>query len=384
MTVHQLNSEILGERLRVARSSANLTQEVVANRLGIARTTLVAIERGQRKLRPDEVIALAKLYGLSVGRLTAPDTVHVDLSVKFRRLETRAPAAVTDAIHLLNRLATGAVELEQAVGAELLRDYPPPMRILPTAYLQQAEDAAVALRQRLGIGLGRAGDLFSSFELDLGVRVFCRPLGNGNISGLYAFDPAIGACILINSQHPRRRRLQTLAHEGGHFVADRSHADVLDEEPVPLSLEERFARRFGPAFLMPAPTLRARFEQTASEQGGIDVRGLVLLAHQFDVTAEAMCRRLEELDLLADGTWESLRERGFNSGLEREVLGDPEPVTPPPLVSPRLTYLAARALDTEALSEGQVCELLDVDRVQLRDALAPFGETGQLRAAHSR
>jgi Zn-dependent peptidase ImmA (M78 family)/DNA-binding XRE family transcriptional regulator len=375
MSTHDIDPEVLGERLRIARSSANLTQEAAAARLSMARTTLVAIERGQRRVRPEEIVDFARLYGLSVGRLVAPDAVHVDLSAKFRRVEGRSePGPVAEAISLLNSLATGAIELERVLAEELRTDYPPPLKVLPKAYIQQAEDAAISLRQRLGMGLGKAGDLFSAFELDLGVRVFCRPLADGKISGLYAFDPTIGACILVNAHHPRRRRLQTLAHEGGHVVSDRSQADILDEEPVPVSLEERFARRFGSAFLMPAPSLRARFDQIVGEQGGIDVRGLVLLAHQFDVTTEALCRRLEELNLLAKGTWDSIRERGFGSNIEREVLGDPAPPSPPPLVAPRLAYLAARALHEEVLSEGQLCDLLVVDRVQFREAIAPFGE----------
>src|ERR1700757_353504 len=69
----------LGERLRAARSGANLTQEAAAAMLGMARTTLVAIEKGQRPVKPKELLALARLYGVSAGRLTSPDAIHVDL-----------------------------------------------------------------------------------------------------------------------------------------------------------------------------------------------------------------------------------------------------------------------------------------------------------------
>ena len=339
----------------------------------MARTTLVAIERGQRRVRPEELVGLAKLYGTTVGRLAASDAVHVDLSAKFRRIEGKPQSpSVAEAIQLLNRLASGTTELEQALGVERRFDYPPPLRISNQGHLQQAEDAAVALRQRLGIGLGPITDLFTVLELDLGVRVFMRPLKDGSISGLYAFDAAIGACILVNSNHRRRRRKQTLAHEAGHFVSDRSHTDILDDEPVPLTIEERFARRFGPALLMPAPGLRERYEQATSATGVLDIRGLILLAHQFDVTTEAMTRRLEELGLLASGAWASIRDRGFSSDLERQVIGDPEPQTAPPLLPVRVAVMASRALQDGILSEGQLCDMLVLDRVQLRRELAPF------------
>lgn len=372
----------LGERLRAARSGANLTQDAAATSLGMARTTLVAIERGQRSVRPEELLALARLYGVSAGRLTSPDAIHADLSAKFRRAEGKeASRAITESLALLNRLATGAVQLERLLDRELRTDYPPPIRINPRIVIQQAEDAANNLRVRLGVGLGPIPDLLSLLELELGLRIFFRPLPS-QICGLYAYDEAIGACMLINSKHRWKRRAQTAAHETGHFVSDRSHADILEEDQVPPSIEERFAKRFGPALLMPASGVRVRFEQIVGAEGRFDVRELILLAHQFAVATEAMCRRLEELRLLPEGTWDSLRDQGFASELEGSVIREENEQSRPPLVPTRLAYLAAIALDRELLSEGQLCDLLAVDRSDLREALLPF-EAEELISLHA-
>lgn len=372
----------LGERLRVARSGANLTQDAVAAALGMARTTLVAIEKGQRPVRHEELLAFGRLYGVSVGKLTSPDAVHVDLAAKFRRTEGKeASKAVTQALSLLNRLATGTVQLERSLGQELRTDYPPPIRVNPQIANQQAEDAANNLRARLGVGLGPIPDLISLLELELGLRIFFRPLPS-EISGLYAYDAMIGACVLVNANHHWKRRIQTVIHETGHFVSDRSHADILEEGDVSLSVEERFAKRFGSAFLMPASGVRARFDQIVGLENRFDVRELVLLAHQFGVATEAMCRRLEELTLLPQGTWDSMRDRGFASDLERSVIGEVNLQPKPPLIPPRLAYLASIALDRELLSEGQLCDLLALDRLELREALRPF-ETEEVISLHA-
>lgn len=367
-----LGAADLGDRLRAARSGANLTQDAAATSLGMARTTLVAIEKGERLVKPEELLAFARLYGVSAGRLTSPDAIHVDLAAKFRRTEGReASRTVTESLALLNRLATGAAQLERLLDRALQMDYPPPIRINPRIIDQQAEDAANHLRARLGVGLGPIPDLMGLLERELGLRLFFRPLPSP-ICGLYAFDRAVGACMLINANHHWKRRVQTAAHETGHFVSDRSHADILEEGEVPLSVEERFAKRFGPALLMPASGVRARFDETVGEGGRFDVKELILLAHQFGVATEAMCRRLEELRLLPQGTWDSMRDRGFARGLERSVIGEPSALPRPPLVPARLAYLASIALDRETLSEGQLCDLLSVDRVELRKALEPF------------
>ena len=51
----QRNPQEIGERLRAARSRSGLTQEDVSRQLKMARTTLVAIEKGQRRVRADEL-----------------------------------------------------------------------------------------------------------------------------------------------------------------------------------------------------------------------------------------------------------------------------------------------------------------------------------------
>jgi Zn-dependent peptidase ImmA (M78 family)/DNA-binding XRE family transcriptional regulator len=362
----------LGDRLRGARSEANFTQDAAAAALGMARTTLVAIEKGQRSVRPEELLAFARLYGVSAGKLVSPDAIHVDFSAKFRRMQGKdGSRAGGEALGLLNRLATGAAQLERLLGQELRTDYPPPIRINPRLVNQQAEDAANNLRARLGVGFGPIPDLITMLELELGLRIFFRPLPS-LISGLYAFDAAVGACVLINANHHWKRRVQTAIHETGHFASDRSHADILEGDELSFSIEGRFAKRFGSAFLMPASRVRARFDQIVGLDNRFDVRELILLAHQFGVATEAMCRRLEELTLLPQGSWDSLRDRGFASDLEPGVIADEGASPKPPLISPRLAYLAATALDRELVSEGQLCDLLAVDRLDLREALKPF------------
>ena len=143
----------------------------------MARTTLVAIEKGQRPVRPDELLAFSRLYSVSAGKLMAPDANHVDIAAKFRRAEGReASRASTQALALLNRLATGAAQLEKLLGHKLHTDYPPPVRINAQMVNQKAEDAAANLRAQLGLGVGPIPDLISLLELELCLRIFFGPL----------------------------------------------------------------------------------------------------------------------------------------------------------------------------------------------------------------
>ena len=51
----ELSTRDVGDRLRLARDVAGMTQGNAAKRVGIARTTLLAIEKGQRRVRLEEL-----------------------------------------------------------------------------------------------------------------------------------------------------------------------------------------------------------------------------------------------------------------------------------------------------------------------------------------
>src|SRR5581483_8857247 len=141
----------LGERLRIARSTAGLTQEGAAKEMTVARTTIVAIEQGQRRIRSDELNTLAKVYGVSINDLLRETSIHVDLAAKFRRAtgDAQLGEAPQEAVRTLNRLASTIIELENRLGQRLEFCYLPEKPILPGSLEEQAEDLALDLRHRL-------------------------------------------------------------------------------------------------------------------------------------------------------------------------------------------------------------------------------------------
>jgi Zn-dependent peptidase ImmA (M78 family)/transcriptional regulator with XRE-family HTH domain len=365
----------LGERLRAARAKAGLTQETAADRLQLARTTLIALEKGQRRVREDELRAMAKAYGASVNSLLRPDAIHTDLLPRFRAHSGITEGESVEAAKLLSDIAAAETELERVLDQPFKPSYPPERPILPGDVREQAEEAAMELRHRLGLGIAPVADIVTLLELEIGMRVFVRPLPN-SISGLFVFDEKLGACILLNQNHPRERRAMTGAHECGHFISARHEPDVVDLTRGPQSREERFAVAFALAFLMPAITVRRRFQDLLKDAGRFSPRHLILLAHMFYVSTEAMCRRLEGLKLLQEGMWESLRDRGLTGEMVHQVLGD-RPRAADTVVPPRLWLLATEAYRRGHFSEGQLSQMLRMDRVEIRTMLDTLGSEDQ-------
>jgi Zn-dependent peptidase ImmA (M78 family)/DNA-binding XRE family transcriptional regulator len=366
-----LSDQELGERLRKARENAKLKQAEAAYKLGMARTTLISIEQGQRRARFEEVRQLARIYGLSLNALLREEAVHVDLAPKFRKHFGKEDKAVEDAARLLADLAQAEVELENLLGVNRMRNYPPERVILPGDVRAQAEQDATELRQWLGLGLAPITDIVTLLELELGVRVYIRRF-DGRISGLFAYDEAIGACILLNANHPRERRTQTGAHEMGHLVSTRRQPEVLESDKTENSREERYATAFGVAFLTPARAVMRKFKEVTAGSEKLTRRHVIILAHAFGVSREAMVRRLEDLHLTKEGTWDWFETYGgITDDQARQVFGDLSPYDAHKADADRPTSLRLALLAEEAsrqglLSEGQLARMLHLDRVELR------------------
>lgn len=366
----------VGERLRIAREVAKvITQADAAKAIGVARTTIVAIEQGERRVKLNELQALAKLYGTSVNALLRQESIHIDLAPRFRKLVRNGDTAADSAAQLLAELAKAEVELENLLGVTRLRNYPPERSISPGDLRIQAEQNAAELRQRLGLGIGAVSDIMTLLEMELGVRLYVRRL-DSRISGLFAYDDALGPCMLLNANHPRERRTQTAAHETGHFISTRHRPEILHISMAATSREERYADEFARAFLTPARAVMQKFQELTAGSERLTRRHVIILAHIFGVSREAIVRRLEELGCVKSGTWDWFEANGgITDEQSRQVLGDrsapdaykAEADRPTTL---RLNLLASEAYRQGLLSEGQLARLLHLDRIELREVLS--------------
>lgn len=372
--LNQMALSEVGNRLRVARETAGFTQADAAEAIAVSRTTLVAIEQGQRRVRMDELQRLAKHYGTSVNALLRQESVHVDLAPRFRKEIDSDDSDSLHAVQLLSDLAKAEVELENLLGIQRTRSYPPERPILGGDVRMQADQDALELRQRLGLGFAPIRDIVTLLEMELGVRMYVRRF-SGRISGVFFYDDTLGACILLNANHPRERRNQSAGHELGHLISVRREPEVLHDVEVENSREERYANAFGRSFFTPAGAVRQKFQDITAGSTKLTRRHIIVLAHFFDVSREAIVRRLEELGLCKKGTWDWFEiNGGITDEQARQVLGDlitadAQKAQADRPTTVRLNLLTAEAYRRSLLSEGQLARLLRLDRVELREIL---------------
>ena len=368
LKVSDVEPVALGRRLTEARKAAGLTQQQAAEHLGVSRPTLIGIEKGTRKARPVELASLAGLYRRSLHELVRPGADSAPLEPHLRAaLGTGGSGAVEAAIQTLQGFANDYKALEALAEATPFRDFPPevslPRRLDLRAF---AEDLAIRERLRLHLGDQPIYELRSLVE-QAGVHCFYGDIPS-TLAGLYAFVPDLGYCILVNRKHPPERRRWTLAHEYGHFLADR-HKPGVDyvEAPRRKPVSERFADAFAAALLMPETAIRRSFLGIAERTGDFQTADLTRLAHQFHCSAQATALRLEQLGLLPSGTWEALVERGFKPGTARRLLGLAPPPSHEDPYPERYRHLAVQAYVRDAISEGVLARFLRTDRVTARE-----------------
>jgi Zn-dependent peptidase ImmA (M78 family)/DNA-binding XRE family transcriptional regulator len=359
----------LGNLLQQARKKIGMTQADAATLIDAARTTIVAIEKGERRLKASELLKLAKAYGCSVSDFVSAAPTVEPFEVQFRSVSQREQSdesLINPVIQKLETLSRYYLELERLLDAPLPRNYPHSYDVDNMPIEAAAESIAIAERQRLGLGDGPIPRLREILEQSVGLRIFYIQMA-AKYSGLYSYHEQLGGCIAINIKHYEERRRWSMAHEYLHFLAHR-RKPVIDYEGqyqrIPDS--ERLAEAFPKYFLMPTSSLLQRFNDMHRTHGKFTPTNLFSLAHFYGVSVEALTRRLEELKLVPTGLWERLKDRGLKVKKVQQELGLAEIEHNSDHVPIHYQHLAIEALERGLVTEGRFATLLGVDRLEAR------------------
>lgn len=374
----------LAERLIAARRAANVTQDAAAKHLNISRPTFIAIEKAVRRPRPEELVKLGELYKEPLNKLLRDDPRPPQLRPHLRSLLDLSPDGqkeLEEAVSLLSGYIDDYQYLERLVEAKSNTHFPPPVRIAPGPIERFAEHCAQEERARLNLGAHQPIYTLRKVLEDAGVHIFVDKL-DSKVAGLYVFVPEFGHCILVNRMHLKERRRWTIAHEYGHFLADRDRPGVDYLRPMQRKPEsERFADSFAAAFLMPEAGIQRRFYEEVERTRDFKVGDLCGMADYFAVSLMAMALRLESLGLIPRGSWDQIcesrvpvrdlkQEAGIQPSQDRDSF-EPYPQ--------RYKLLAVQAFVDEKITEGQLAKLLRCSRIEAREIVEQCSETADDR-----
>ena len=361
-----MEAEELGRRLRIAREARGLSQQAVADALGLPRTAITQMEAGNRSVSTLELTKLAELYLRPVSHFLQEGARDEDEDV--------------------------LVALERFLGRSSRSGPPNYEARLPRSSWEavvQGEQTSVEERQRLGIGNAPIADVS---ELIASQGIWASGVGLPNeMSGVFLRHPSIGFAILVNSSHPRGRKRFSYAHEYAHALLDRNRNIAVSSTGNSSEMAERRANAFAAAFLMPRngvyealrsldKGLPSRQEQTIFDvaSGGhtdaefrsparsqrINYKDIAMLAHRFGVSYQAALYRLKSLRHSSHAEpQELLEQEDFGRQLLRELsmFGDVEELEareyPDRELRSEIAHLAIEAYRREEISRGRVLEL---------------------------
>jgi Zn-dependent peptidase ImmA (M78 family)/transcriptional regulator with XRE-family HTH domain len=360
-------NNVIGHNIKKARELTGLSQEQLAELLGVSRATLSAIENGHIAIDSGKLLATARALGRPVSDFFREEEEALALLYRAALEETAPPEARS----AFERFCKSYWELEKIVGVADTQLPPPDYSTSPGAESRPDQFAAqVAASERQRLGLGERDPIVNVFQLleEQGVRIFRYLLEHDSVFGVSAFSPKYGPCILLNSANTIERQIFSLAHEYGHLLMHRRFyqsadpASGLDKE----HLMEIMANEFAANFLVPAAGLRDVFWRDIGQKD-IGLGDLVFLKRYFKVSAQMLLRRLRDAGLVqkqhADSLAADLEKRAPARQefvpLNEDVLRDWK------LIS-RFKHLARKAALEGMVSLGKLAELMNRNVVDAR------------------
>jgi Zn-dependent peptidase ImmA (M78 family)/transcriptional regulator with XRE-family HTH domain len=243
--------EALVARIRQAIVASGMSQQALADRIGMDPTALSKVLTGKRRLSSLELALIADATSVSVDELLAPDR-RPGSHVAARTQPDKSPAVEQAVRRVKDFLEIDGLLSDLGLSASAS---PLPLEVAEGAYREQAIELAKRVRDVAGIGDIYIDELASFCENRLGVDVAveCLPPGLDGLSvscGNYRL-------ALVSSAIPATRQRYTLAHEIGHLAAGDTQKIMIDEDLFGRPGEqEKRANIFASAFLMPESSLR--------------------------------------------------------------------------------------------------------------------------------
>jgi Zn-dependent peptidase ImmA (M78 family) len=352
-----------------------LTQDDVAQEMGIARATVAQIELGNRSVSGLELARFSYLYARDIREFVAP-TFNADslTSVLLRAEdgeEDGVRAALRDCIALGHQLRDLETLLGISRSTASVPSYPSVTLASKWDAIQSGTHAAVEERRRLGLGLGPLGDAPALLEAQ-GIRTGLIPMPSA-VSGLMISDSSVGLFVVINRAHPAVRQRFSWCHEYAHLLLDRAQMGHVSRESERTDLLEVRANVFAANFLMPEEGVRqfvatlgkgsaSRLHAEVFDESGVvpvdtrtaggsqdlQIYDAVKLAHHFGVSMLSALYRLMNLRLITDKQLAAL--------LGLSEVSEEENVT---AFYRRYLILALEAFRREKISRRKLIEIAD-------------------------
>lgn len=254
-----INQETLAERLKSERRRLELTQEEVAQHIGVKRSVVVQLEAARRAVTSIELSQLAMLYKRSAEYFlseTAPGDAGGVMHLRANRDLDNLVRESLDKCISICKVATSLERLLNVDSYNVAFSYIIERPRSRWEAVNQGIQVAAMERRRLELGSSPLRNIVEIIARH-GVRV-AKDTMTTDISGFFFAGPETGMAILVNAADSSTRRLFSYAHEYAHLLLDKNSVpDGISRFGNREELIEVRANTFAAHFLMPEEGIRA-------------------------------------------------------------------------------------------------------------------------------
>ncbi|GAB4243801.1 MAG: XRE family transcriptional regulator [Thermoleophilia bacterium] len=360
----------MGDRVRLAREAAKMSQAELAEAIGLNRTAMTRIESGERALSALEMSLIAQRLGRSLDYFLEAKAPVENVLLRADNVTDEDRSILEEFLDFCRSYA----QIEELLWGEIHYDIPLHGPLPRARAIEQGEHLAREERKRLGMGDDPVGDMAGLIE-EQGVRLFRYPLPESGIMGAFHYSDELGPCVFLNSGVRESRQGFSAAHEYCHFLVDRKlvgYACPRFENSSKRPLHEIRANSFAAAFLMPAEGIR----RLVSEYGFDGVEDLAYLQHYYKVSKESLLYRLLNLGIINSEQRErflrmsiEVLEPFFRNGQCRTDLDSEAGEEVASRFGRRFVSLVIQAYRLRKISASKLAELLRLQPPAVREML---------------
>ncbi len=337
-----MDASTLGERIAAARKELDLTQEHLAGRVGIERTALGRIEKGERKVSAIELVNLATALDTPLAWFVRDPLP----AVVSRRSDAGPTHESTARLDRALELFSGDVASLFAAGTiEAAVDRPTWQT--PRSHTD-SERIAGEVRSHLGVGSDPLYEVAGIAER-FGLYSCSLPLGGGGADGaLVEVAVGVAAAVIDGQAQPGRRRM-SLAHELGHWLFGDAYDAAAGDA-------ERMINSFAAYLLAPRSGVTALWNRYPADS----VRDRAIrVAGTYRMSWSAVILHLRNLDLITADDFRALDGRKPVPGefAKLAIARDTDELRAPS-VSPGLTAAVIGAFVDRRMNAARTVELL--------------------------
>ncbi len=274
----------VGKQLRHLRQSSGKTQAEVASHLNLSRSTVVQMERGNRRVTAEDLERLASLYQCSPSVLLSgphvdesdcngdllSDLVHAFPSIRDDNEQFTETQSVLAIARTLTDLEQRLCLDSNSLGSHTYHIGTPN---IAWEAMEQGFQAADEERRRLNLGDAPIRDLDHTLVMKR-IRMTKIYLPK-DVTAIFVNSQETGFLIIVNRRLPIEARRFHYAHGFGHSLFDRSHRTFVCSAECRQDFVEVRASAFANGFLLPESSLRRYLESLGKEvrgrTGGVEV-----------------------------------------------------------------------------------------------------------------